>query len=267
MKGRRMKRKLVLVPAVLALVGAGLAIAKATQTASVAPVSATFAATTATGRTATRTCTSTDGKTLVTAHASYSGSASSTSPELTGPVRIDATSLIDTSDDLGKVDAHLKITTSVGKTDLHFTGVYDHGNLAGFATGHAATPHVQLIGDLSSGFSTTGGFTNGRLGSGSAVGAAIELGPGRCAPNKPSRPKQAPKPKPTPPAKPHPQTASATGTIMGVSSNAITVAGLTCAIPANLVARVSAFKNGDDVRIHCTIANGATTLTKIDKKP
>lgn len=195
-----MRKRLVLVGVgLLALVAAGLALAKAAPNTTVTAVSATFTATTTSGKTDTRTCTTTDGKTLVSTHAAYTGTASSTSPELSGPITLDTRSLINTSDDVGTVDAHLRIASSSGKTDLHFRGVYDHGNLAGLATGHAGTPHMQLVGNLSSAFSTGGGYTSGKLGGPSTGGSAIELGPGRCAPTRPA----PPKPKPAPPVKPH----------------------------------------------------------------
>lgn len=256
-----MSKKLVFVAVcLLALVGAGFAIAKGVQNKSVAAVSGAFTATTASGKTDTRTCTTTDGKTLVSTRATFTGSATSASPDLIGTVTVDAQSLINMTDDVGKVDARLRIVTSGGKTELHFSGVYDHGNLAGLATGHAATPAAQLVGNLSSGFSASGGFTDGKIGTGSAGGSAIELGPGRCAPTKPSPPK------PAPPKKPGRENSEAEGAISAVSSSSITVANLTCTVPANLAVRVSSFKPGDQARIRCTVSNGTSTLTKIDKK-
>jgi hypothetical protein len=240
----------------LALAAAGLAIAKGVQTSSVTAVSATFTATTQTGKSSTRTCTTADGKTLVATRATFTGSAASTSPELAGAVTIDTQALINATDDVGRIDAHLRIASNSGKTDLHFTGVYDHASLAGLATGHAASPHVQLVGNLSSGFSTGGGFTSGKIGGGSAGGSAIELGPGRCAPAKP-----APKPPP-----PRPEQVEATGAVSAVSSTSITVAGLTCTVPSNLAARISGVETGDRAGIRCTVSNGTNTLTKIDKK-
>jgi hypothetical protein len=260
------KRLALVAVGLLALAAAGLAIAKIVQTSSVTAVSATFTATTQTGKSVTRTCTTADGKTLVATHATFTGSAASASPELAGPLTVDTQSLVNTTDDVGRVDARLRVASSSGKTDLHVTGVYDHGNLAGLATGHAATPHVQLVGNLSSSFSTGGGFTNGKIGGGSAGGSAIELGPGRCAPTKPA-PKPSPPTKPAPkPSPPHPEQVQATGTISAVSATSITVAGLTCTVPSNLAARVSGLKTGDRAGIRCIVSNGANTLTKVDKK-
>jgi hypothetical protein len=262
-EGEAMRKKLVLVGVgLLGLGGAGLALANGGPNTTVTAVSATFTATAASGRTDTRTCTTTDGKTLVSTHSTYTGTASSASPELSGPITLDTRSLIDTSDDVGRVDAHVRFAGSSGRTDLRFSGVYDHGNLAGLATGHAGAPHVQLVGNLSSAFSTGGGYTSGKLGGPSAGGSAIELGPGRCAPNRPA----PPKPKPVPPAKPHPQTAEASGAISSVSSGSITVAGLTCTVPASLAARVGGLKTGDQARIRCTLANGTATLSRIDAR-
>jgi hypothetical protein len=235
----------------LALAGASLAVAKGGPNRSVSAVSGTFTATTVSGKRDTRTCTTTDGKTLATTRATYTGSTASGSPDLTGTVAITTSSLINTSDDIGRVDARLRITTGSGKTDLHFTGVYDHGTLAGLATGHAATPHLQLVGNLSAAFSTDGGYTDGKIG-GSSGGSAIALGPGRCAPSKPDKPAH--------------ENADAQGLISALSSTSITVAGLTCTVPTNLQAKVGTFTVGDKAHIKCTVSNGTATLTKIDKK-
>jgi hypothetical protein len=48
---------------------------------------------------------------------------------------------------------------------------------------------MQVLANLSADFSSAGGFTNGKLGGGTAGGSAVELGPGKCAPDKPDHPK------------------------------------------------------------------------------
>lgn len=233
-----------------ALVTAGLAVARGMDdNKRVTAVSGTFAATTVTGKTDTRTCTTTDGKTIASTHASFTGTASSGTADLNGPVTIDTHSVINTTDSIGEVDGRLKIAAGGGKTDLHLSSVYDHGNVAGLATGHAATHSVQLVGNLSAGFSTSGGFTGGKIGGGTSGGSAIELGPGRCAPNKPVH-----------------ENSEAVGTVTAVSSPSVTVAGLMCAVPSNLTATVGTFKVNDQAHIWCTLVNGTPTLVKIEKK-
>jgi hypothetical protein len=245
-----MGRRFVLVLIGLAaLASAGLAVGKSLDTSkSVSAVAGTFTATTANGKSQTSSCTTSDGKTISVTHATFTGTSSGT-PDLTGPVSIVSNSLINTTDGVGEIDARLRITAAAGKTDLHLTGVYDHGNIAGLATGHAATPTVQLVANLSAGFSTSAGFSSGKIGGGSAGGSAVALGPGRCQPATPAR-----------------QNSEAEGTITAVSSTAITVAGLTCTVPTNLATATSSLTVGQRAHIKCTLINGTTTLTAINKK-
>jgi hypothetical protein len=47
----------------------------------------------------------------------------------------------------------------------------------------------------------------------------------------------------------------------------ITVAGLTCAIPADMAQKVNEkVKVGDRAEIRCALANGQNTLVKLEKK-
>ena len=171
--------------ALLVLATAGLAVAKGLEgTKSVRSVTGTFAATTVQTRGSTKTCTTTDGKTLVTTNARYSGTASGDA-DLAGAVTIDARSVVNTTDDLGVVEGKLRIdVTSGGDTVARFTAVYAKGKLVGFATGHSHDPHAKLFANLSSGFGAATGFAGGKIGSADG-GAAVEVGPGKCAP-KPS---------------------------------------------------------------------------------
>ena len=242
-------RKLALVAvSMVALATAGLAAAWATDSGrSVTAVSGTFTATTV-GSSQTRTCTTTDGKTITTTKATYTGTASG-SADLTGPITLDARSVVNTTDGIGEVDGKLKISASSGDTVAHFASVYDHGNVAGLAKGHTAAHQVELVGNLSAAFSATGGFTGGKLGGGTSGGSAVELGPGHCAQNKTVE-----------------ERSEANGTVSAVSSTSITVAGLTCSVPASLAATVGTVKVGDHVAIHCTLSGGATNLVKLSKR-
>ncbi len=157
---------------------------------------------------------------------------------------IAAQSTIDTTDDIGVVNGTLR----VGKTDTHFTAVYDHGTIAGTASGHGATPHVQLLANVSAGFTTAGGFASGKIGGGTGAGSAVELTPGACAPSKP-----------TPPAH---ESSSAEGTVSAVSSTSITVSGLTCTVPTSLAAKVTALHVGDRAEIRCALG----ALVRIEAK-
>jgi len=246
-----MKRQLALVGIGLAALScAGLAVAKGIDGNKTATaVSGTFAATAVSGNTQTRTCTTSDNKTITLTHATFTGVATGSTTDLAGNLTVDTNSVINTTDNVGVVKAKLKIAATTGETDLHFTGVYGGGNVAGFVTGHAGTPNVKLLGNLSAGFSAAGGFTGAKIGGGTSGGSAVELGPGRCAPNKPVHTES-----------------NAVGPITAVSGTSITVAGLTCAVPANLAATVLGFHVNDQVHIRCTLVANVATLVKIDPK-
>lgn len=240
-------KKLACAGALLAaLATAGIAVAHGSDSAqSVKRVAATFNATTV-GASQTRTCTTSTGKTIATTTATYTGAASG-DPDLNGNLTFTARSTINTTDGIGTVSGRLKIAASGGNTDAQFTGVYDGGNIAGTISGHAATSHTRLFGNLSSGFSTTAGLSGGKIGGPAAGGSAVELVAGGC------RPSQS-----------HPSTTSARGTVTAVSATSITVNGLTCTVTnANLVKSiaVNAF-----VTITCSFSNGVNTLTKVEGK-
>lgn len=230
-----------------ALVGASLAVAHGIDGArGVTRVAATFAASTA--NTQTRTCTTADGKTIATTTARYTGTAASGSPELAGPIALTTRSVVNTNDGIGTVDGTLRITpTAGGRTDAHFSGVYDAGTIVGTAVGHTST-HAQLVAAISAGVGSAG-LTSGKLGGGAAGGSAVELLPGHCAPVKTVT-----------------QTSGAKGTVSSVTSTSITVAGLQCSVPSSLSSKVGAVKVNDRVEIKCTLQNGVNTLVKIETK-
>jgi hypothetical protein len=182
-----MRKFLIVAVGVLALATAGLAVGKGLKSTKAAKaVAGTFAATTP-SHVETKTCTTSDGKTIVTSHGRYTG-LSAGDPEFTGPITLDVHSVINTTDDVGAVTGKLKIDSASGKTAAHYDAVYNGGNLAGLAGGHAGDPGAKLLANLSAGFTTAGGFTDGKLGGGTAGGFAVELGPGKCAPEKKEHP-------------------------------------------------------------------------------
>jgi hypothetical protein len=238
-------RKLILVSAVLvSLSVAGLAVAKGFNgTKSAAAVAGTFTATTA-ANVETRTCTTSDGKTIDVTSAKYTGTAAGAA-EFTGPVTLRVRSLINTTDGVGVVSGALSIDTAAEKnTSAGFSAVYDHGKIAGLAAGRSQDRSVQVLANLSSGFTAAGGFTDGKLGGATAGGSAVLLGPGKCESVKK-------------------ETSSARGAVSAVSATSITVAGLTCAVPASFATQIAAIKVGDQLQIQCTLVSGANTLAKI----
>jgi hypothetical protein len=149
-----MRRLMLIAAGVAALTAAGIAVAAGLHDArSVKAVTGTFNATGAT--VTTRSCKTSDGKTITVTNGRYTGIAAG-DPDLAGAIRIDARSLI-TSDDVGTVEGKLRIDVASGEdTVAHFSAVYDHGKLAGLAGGHAHDPKVKLLGNISAGFSAAG---------------------------------------------------------------------------------------------------------------
>jgi len=208
-------------------------------------VAGTFSAS-ASGAIATKTCLTADGETIVTSDGKYTGSASGAA-DLTGPLTLRARSVVNTTDGVGAVSGSLSIDVASGKnTSATYTAVYDHGTIVGLAVGHAHDASTKLVANLSAAFVPGSGLTSGRLGGGAAGGSAVETASVGCKAAQPT------------------QNSSAHGSISALSAGSITVAGLTCAIPAAKSAAILAkYKAGDTVQIGCTLANGAPTLKSI----
>ena len=168
------------------LATAGLAVAKGLEgTKSIKSVTGTFAATTVELTGKTKTCTTSDGKTLVTTKARYSGTATGDA-DLAGAITLDARSVVNMTDNVGVVEGKLRVdVASGGDTVARFSAVLANGKLVGFATGHAQDPHAKLFANLSSGFIAATGFTGGKIGAADG-GSAVEVGAGRCAPKNDS---------------------------------------------------------------------------------
>jgi hypothetical protein len=245
-----MKRTLILASAALvALVATGFAVAHGIDgTKSARSVAGTFTTGTP-SQFKTRSCTTSDGKALVATEGVYTGAATGDA-DLTGPITLKARSLINSTDNIGVVSGTLRIdVASGGDTLAHFDTVYSGGQLAVIARGHAQDPHAKLLGNLSSAFnfSSTGGFGSGKLGGGTSGGAAVELGPGKCEPTKAVK-----------------ETSEARGTV-AASGTSVTVASLTCTVPASLQAKVTSLV-GMRAEIRCSLSGSVNTLVKIDKK-
>jgi hypothetical protein len=164
--------------------GAALAAALAATTVALASpgsgrttktVSATFAATTIKHLTTT-TCTGADGAYQVT-NARYDGTATSTDPRLTGTLRVQVRSVVNTTKNLGFVRGTFRVHNSAGRsTDGSVVGVLSGGTLQAFVTGDLRGDHLgdaDLLGSLTASFTATGGFTSGSLGTGPATDTAI----------------------------------------------------------------------------------------------
>ena len=243
-----MKRLTIAAIVIAGLASAGVAVAHGIEAGAqgATAVKATFTATSVKS-TDTHTCTTATGKTIASTTGTYTGSASG-SPDLTGAARIEARSTLDTTDGIGVVSG----TFRIGKTESHFSAIYDHGSVAGMASGHGATPHLQLLANVSATFSATGGFTNGKIG-GSAGGSAVEFALGGCAG--------------TPPPPPPDGTLRADGAITAVTAGSITVGSLTCTVPTSLAVTVAtSYPVGTRVEIRCSNVGGTKTLVSVQKK-
>jgi hypothetical protein len=250
-----MRKLLLVATGALGLTLAGLALAGTLNDAkSVRAVAGTFTATTV-SHSQTRSCTTTDNKTISSTNATYSGIATGVGGEadLSGAITLDVRSTINTTDGVGVVQGKLKIAAAGGNTVAHLDAVYDHGAVAGLASGHARDPHAKLLCNLSAGFIASGtgaGFVNGKIGGGTGAGSAVELGPGRCAPTRPVSEKS-----------------EARGTVTLLTSTQITVAGLTCTIPTSLATKVAnAVKLNGHAEIKCALQGGVNTLVDVKGK-
>jgi hypothetical protein len=243
-------RKLTFAAVVLvALVATSYAVANGIEGAkSAKSVAATF---TATGTsTSSKTCTTTDGKTIVVTDGKYTGAATG-DPDLTGPITLRARSVVNTTDDVGTVNGRFSIDVANGKnTDGTYSAVYDKGAIAGLAAGKAHQSNSKLLANLSASFSAATGFTGGKLGGATTGGSAVELAAGSCKSSKTTS-----------------ESSEAQGTVTALSATSITVANVSCTIPADKSADVNAkLKVGDTAEIKCSPVNGTNTLTKYAKK-
>jgi hypothetical protein len=242
-----MRRIFGITAAALLLVGVGVAVAHSNNK-SIRSVSATFGPTTASD-VKTSTCTDPSNKTYTRTSGTYNGTASSTEPSLNGPIKIDASSLINSDGD-GIVEGKLRIEASDGtRTSAYFTAVHAvGGKIAGLAVGHTTSSGGQLIANFSADFSAATGFTNAKLGV-TAGGNAVLITRGGCRPSE---------------SKSKPEHVEAHGKIGQVSSTSITVAGITCSVPTNLQSTVAKLTTDDYVSIKCDVVSGQTpVLTRV----
>lgn len=241
-----MKRIVLLVVGAAALVFSGIAVAHAAWSHSIKGVSATFVATTVSNL-RTSSCVGAEGSPFTYTRATYSGTATSSDPTLNGPVTFDLSSYVNTATGLGTVAGKLRVTTAGnGHTDAHIDGVVSHNAFAGLAAGRVDRA-TWLLGNISAAFAPATGLTSGNLG-GSSGGDAVEGVPGRCI--KPPLPK--------------PERIHVVGSASAASGTSITVASVTCAVPADLASFVQAHVGvGTRVDLRCVVSNGTPTATRI----
>lgn len=165
-----MKRLFLLTAALVALVAAGAAVANL-KSGDVSPVSATLSATTVAHlQTRTLTC---DGQTIEISTGRYSGTATSATPDLNGPIELKVHSVYNTTKKLGWVEGHLKIRGADDRSNSRFAAVNTDGKLDGWLNGRAGHRDGSLLGSIAGSFSKGGGLSDGQLGTGTGANAAL----------------------------------------------------------------------------------------------
>ena len=182
--------------AVLAFAGVAIAVH---APGSASTVSATGAASTATNVTTT-TC-SVNGQSFELTKGTYSGTASSGTPALNGPISLKVDSWIDTTaSNVGLLNAHFQINgPGPGHTDGHLSAVNNNGTLSGWVDGHGPSD-LHFSGTFSGSWNKTTGFGSLSIGTGSASNVVLAFS-GHCPqpPPKDNKPPAPPKPHPAPP--------------------------------------------------------------------
>jgi hypothetical protein len=166
--------------AVGALVAAGIAVAAHLQTTQSA--AADFSAKTAT-KLHTTTCTGSDG-TYQDTNAVYTGTATSSDARLAGTLTIHAHSVLNTTSGLGWLNGDYRVKNANGNTHGTIRAAVAGGKAVGALTGNAGRPDGKLVASFWADFGQTGGFDNGKLGSGSLAGAGVIFTHGPCKPSQ-----------------------------------------------------------------------------------
>jgi hypothetical protein len=246
-----MRRTLVIsLLVVAALATAGLAGAWLKQTG-INPASATFSATTV-DRSHVRTCTGPDGNYEI-AHLKLSGTATSSSEALNGPVVFWVKSVYNTTKQLGYLEGWMRVRAGEDERNAHgrFFAVNTNGTLDGFVHGRVNWRYAALYASVGGSFSLAGGIANGTVGSGTATNAGVFFGGGHCRPVK-ERPSLK---------------LIVKGDVESVDSSQITIkpfdgsASQTCKL-SDRSPDVDV-KVGDDVAAECHMLGGSLVLVKL----
>jgi hypothetical protein len=204
----------------------------------------------------TRTCVGADG-TYEISYARYTGAATSTNPDLAGPVAIRVKSVYNTTKKLGWVEGWFRVKDDADERNGHgkFVAVNTNGVLDGFLTGRINRHYAAIAGSIVANFSAAGGFTNGQLGGGGASTNTAILAGQPCEGRS---------------AKPAVKLV-AWGTIETLNDTSIGVkpsdgsATQTCAKGAGSPS-TGGLSTGDTVKIECAQVNNVMTLVKVSSR-
>jgi hypothetical protein len=244
-------KRLALITAALAtLVTAGAAVAHL-KTTDVSPAAATLTATAASHvQTRTYTC-GTD--TIEVSTGRYTGTATSTTGDLAGPLELRVSSVYNATKKLGWADGRLVIGASDDRTHARFSAVLADGKLDGWLNGSAGHRDGSLIGSLAGTFTTAGGLS-GQFGTGTGANAGLLVKHADCRP--------ADKPRPS-------VFLTVRGQVDALSATSISVkpsdggTSQACTIGEKKPNRIEV---GDRVEMTCAQAGGAWTLVKVHER-
>jgi hypothetical protein len=127
------------------------------------------------------TCVGSDGAYQDTT-ATYTGTATSSDPRLSGPIEIRAHSVVNTTKNLGWLDGTVRVRGTSAGSYATFRGAITNGTVVGLANGHGDNGGGgKLVATFVSAFSQSAGFTSGHLGSGTATNAGVFFTQGSCS--------------------------------------------------------------------------------------
>jgi hypothetical protein len=165
---RTMKRLKFWIAGMVAVLAAS-SIAMAAGGAATETPSATFNA--AAKRVVTKNCTGSDGSYTIT-HGRYEGTMTSTNPALNGRVRLEVHSVYNNDEKAGWMRGELRVAGDDSRAAAVFSAVNLDGNVEGLLIGRAGKPRAGLLANFSATFGT-GGFTDGKLGTGASGNEAL----------------------------------------------------------------------------------------------
>lgn len=249
-----MRRTIVIGVAIAAALStAGLALA--TMSASgISATTATFNA--AKERSETRTCTG-NGDTYEITNGRYAGTVDFADPNsaLDGPVRIQVRTVLNKTKGIGYVEGWLRIKDDDRRGHGRFVGTLDgSGNVDGFVQGRVNREYAVLLGSMSAKFSADGGFTEGKIGSGTTSLPAVLVG----------RPCRDSKPAGIAVRLVVKGTVSKLDTSITVDPKDKTPAQ-TCEIKAGTSPSLEGVGVGTEVEMACGLVDGKMTLLKLKK--
>jgi hypothetical protein len=166
-----------IVVGVAAVAAAG--VAAATRHAQSTQAAAADFAAASVSRSHSETCVSSDGTYQLTT-ATYTGTATSSDARLNGTLEIRASSVVNTTTNLGWLEGTLRVRgTNAGSSGTIHAAIAN-GSAVGSVAGEGSRPQAKLVASLSAAFSPAGGFASGKLGSGSTGGAGVLYTRGDC---------------------------------------------------------------------------------------